>query len=87
MTLTSSEYSDYVPVDSLEVLFISGQSFNNMPIQCRELIISNDDVLEDNESFSVRLSSESNQVTITVGREEAEVIIIEDDTDSEYWIM
>ena len=58
-----------------------------MPIQCRELIISNDDVLEDNESFSVRLSSESNQVTITVGREEAEVIIIEDDTDSEYWIM
>ena len=53
-----------------------------MPVQCTELIVLNDDILEDNETISVRLSSKSDQVIITPSREEAEVIIREDDTDS-----
>ena len=74
--------SDYLPLDSLGLTFSSGQSFNSMPVQCTELIVLNDDILEDNETISVRLSSKSDQVIITPSREEAEVIIREDDTDS-----
>lgn len=78
---TSPANSDYSPVSSLELTFTSGQSFNNTPVQCTELIVFNDDILEDTETFSVRLSSESDQVIITAGREEANVTIREDDTD------
>ena len=40
-----------------------------------------DTVLETNETISIRLTSESSQVIIIVGRAEAEVIIQEDATD------
>ena len=52
-----------------------------MPIKCTELDVIDDNILENDETFSVGLSSRSNQVYITIGREQAEVIIREDETD------
>ena len=60
---------------------MSGQSSNSMPIQCADLDVLNDNILENDETFSVRLSSWSNRVYITTGRQAAEVTIREDDTD------
>ena len=51
---------------------------------CTELSVSDDNILEYDETFTVRLSTGSNQVYITIGREQAEVIIREEDTDCEY---
>ena len=73
--------SDYVSVNSSALTFTSGQSFNNMPIQCSELVVLNDNILEDNETFSIQLTNRSDQVVITSGGEQAEVVIVEDDTD------
>lgn len=76
-------HRDFVPASNLPLRFVSGQSANNMPIQCTELSVLDDNILEYDETFTVRLSSRSNQVYITTGREEAEIIIREDDTDCE----
>ena len=68
-------------MDSLELTFTAGQSSNNASIQCTELDVLNDDNLENNETFSVRLTSDSGHVIITVGRGVAHVVIEEDDAD------
>ena len=68
-------------MDSLELIFSSGQSSNNASIQCTELDMLNDDNLENNETFSVRLSSNSDHVVITADRELAHIVIEEDITD------
>lgn len=52
-----------------------------MPIQCTDLIVLDDNILEYEETLTVGLSRRSNQVYITIGREQARVIIREDDTD------
>lgn len=52
-----------------------------MSIQCGELVVLNDENLEANETVSTSLSSKSDQVIITTGRAEAEVIIHEDAAD------
>ena len=79
--LQSAANSDYVPVNSSAVTFTSGQSSNNMPTQCAELVVRNDNILEDDETFLVQLTSRSDQVVITSGGEQAEVVIREDNTD------
>jgi hypothetical protein len=81
---TSTENSDYVSVDSQELIFLSGQSSSNMSIQCGELVVLNDTALEANETISIRLTSDSPQVNITAGRADGEVIIQEDDNDCKY---
>lgn len=63
--------------------FTSGQSFNNMSTQCTELVVLDDNILEDNETFSVRLTSQSSEVLITVVKEQAQVVIMEDNFDCE----
>ena len=82
--LLYTENSDYVPVDSQRLTFLSGQSSNSMSTQCGELVVLNDAALEANETVSVRLTSESPQVIITAGRAEAEVIIQEDANDCKH---
>ena len=52
-----------------------------MPTQCAELVVRNDNILEDDETFLVQLTSRSDQVVITSGGEQAEVVIREDNTD------
>ena len=52
-----------------------------MSIQCTELDILDDNILENNETFSLDLSNRSTQVHITTGRQQAQVIISEDDMD------
>ena len=61
--------------------FLPGQSSSSRSIQCGELGVLNDEILEDNETVSIVLLSDSNQVVITPGRDEAEVIIQEDTAD------
>ena len=60
---------------------MSGQSDSNMRIQCANLTVLDDNILENDETFSVRLSSSSNKVYITYLRDQAEIIIREDDAD------
>ena len=72
---------DYIPASYRLLRFVSGQSASNMPTQCANLTVLDDNILENDETFSVGLSSMTNQVYITYGREQAEVIIREDDTD------
>ena len=65
--------------------FVSGQSASNdNSIQCAELDILDDDILEKDETFSLNLSNQSDKVYITAGKHEAEVIIREDDTDCKW---
>ena len=71
-------------MESLELMFDSGQSSNNASIQCTELDVLNDDNLENNETFSVRLSSNSDHVRVTVDRETAHIIIEEDISDCKF---
>lgn len=71
-------------MDSRGLTFTSGQSVNDMSIQCTELDILNDNILEDDETFLVRLSSGSAQVIITTARQEADVVIREDAADCKY---
>ena len=68
----------------LELMFRSGQSSSNASIQCTELDVLNDDNLENNETFSVRLSSNSDHVRVTIDREIAHIIIEEDITDCKF---
>lgn len=54
-----------------------------MPMQCADLAILDDSILESDETFSIRLSSLNNQVHVFIAteREQAQVIIREDNTD------
>lgn len=61
-----------------------GQSSSNMPTQCLDLVILNDNILEYNETFMVQLASRSNEVEITAAGEQAEVVIREDNTDCKW---
>ena len=70
---------DYVSVQSQLVTFLPGQSFYNMSLQTAELAIINDNILENTETFSCRLFSDSGHVMITDGM--ADIIIREDDND------
>ena len=72
---------DYVSVQSQPVIFLPGQSFYNMSLQTAELVIINDNILENTETFSCRLFSDSGHVMITDGRDVADIIIREDDND------
>ena len=72
---------DYQVQSQLIVTFLPGQSFNNMSLQTAELVILNDYVLEDTETFSLSLFSDSGHVMITDGRDVADIIIREDDND------
>ena len=78
------ERIDYLPVDSFELVFTSGKSSTNTSIQCMELDVLNDDNLENNEIFLVRLSSNSDHVVISAGRELAHIVIEEDITDCKF---
>ena len=75
--------ADYVVADSLELTFISGQSANNAPSQCVELVVLDDNVLEITETINITLFSRSNYVVITAGRELAYIEIEEDNFDCE----
>ena len=55
-----------------------------MPTQCTALVILNDNILEDDETFLVQLASRSNEVVITAMGEQAEVVIMEDNADCNY---
>ena len=70
-------------MNSCGLTFFSGQSVSNMPTQCTDLVIINDDILEVSETFSIRLVSRSSKVIIASGREQAEVVIMEDSIDRE----
>ena len=70
-------------MNSRGLTFVSGQSSSNMRTQCTNLTILNDDILEARETFSIRLTSQSSEVIITAGQDEAEVNIVEDNIDRE----
>ena len=63
------------------MIFMPGQSSDNLPLQWVDLEITNDNILENNETFSVQLTSDRDYVTLTPGRETAEIIITEDESD------
>ena len=69
---------DYVSVQSQPVTFLPGQAFYNMSLQTAELVIINDNILEDTETFSIRLFSDNGHVMITDGRSVADIVIRED---------
>ena len=73
--------SDYAMVNSSVLTFTSGQSFSNMPTQCIDLDILNDDILEYDENFIIQLVNGTDKVEITAAGEQAEVIIQEDNAD------
>ena len=75
---------DYLPVYSLGLTFSSGQSSDSMPTQCTDLVVRDDNILEGNETFAIRLTSLSDEVRITTGREQATVVIKEDNVDSKF---
>lgn len=52
-----------------------------MPTQCSALVILNDNILEDDETFLVQLESRSDEVVITAMGEQAEVVVMEDNAD------
>ena len=80
--------SDYVTVFLSSLTFTSGQSSSNMPTQCIDLVILNDDILEySNEMFIVQLASWSNKVVITAAGQQAEVVIREDNADSKLHVI
>ena len=79
---SSAGDSDYVSRTSQELAFLSGQSSSIMPTSCTDLEILNDDILEDQEAFSVIVTSQMTAVVITSGREQAQVLIDEDSNDS-----
>lgn len=81
LLFTSAANSDYISVNSSALTFTSGQSSSNMPTQCRELVILNDDILEYDENFMIQLASRSDEVAITTTGEQAEVVIREDNAD------
>lgn len=54
---------------------------------CTDLMTLDDTILENNENFTVILSSQSNQVIITSGREQASVVINEDNMDSKSFLL
>ena len=83
----SSDETDYVRVSSRELTFLSGQSSTNMSTSCTELEILDDIALEDQETFSVVLTSRLTEVIITSGREQAQVLINEDSLDGMLKIM
>ena len=66
---------------SQELAFLSGQSSNIMPTSCTDLEILDDEVLEDQEAFSVVVTSQMTEVVITSGREQTQVLIDEDGED------
>ena len=66
---------------STVVTFLPGQSFYNRSFQTAELVIINDNILENTETFSIRLFSDIGHVTITDGRDVADFIIREDNND------
>ena len=71
-------------MDSFELVFTSGQSSANASIQCTQLDVLNDNNLENNETFSVRLSSNNDHVVIIANRELAHIVIEEDNTDCKF---
>lgn len=79
--------SDYVTVILSALTFTSGQSSNNMPTQCIDLVILNDNILEYNETFMVQLASWSNKVVITAAGQQAEVVIMEDNADGKLHLI
>ena len=81
LLFTSAANSDYTSVNSSALTFTSGQSSSNMPTQCRELVILNDDILEYDENFMIQLASRSDEVEITTTGEQADVVIREDTAD------
>ena len=55
-----------------------------MTTQCVNLTVLNDTILEGNETFKIQLMNQSNIVRITRGRDQAQVVISEDDVDCKY---
>jgi len=55
-------------------------TFNaSTPLQCDQVIIINDSILENNETFFVQLESTDDAVTVNVSLNSAPVTIIDDD--------
>ena len=57
-----------------------------MSSQCTDLVIQDDTILENSENFTISLSSQSSEVNINSGRQQATVTINEDNVDSK-WCM
>ena len=53
-----------------------------MSTQCVQLAVLDDTILEGSENFTVQLSTQSSQVVIDGSRDQAEVVIREDNVDS-----
>ena len=73
--------SDYATVNSLGITFVSGQSSSSMAVQCVDLTVVNDAILEGDETFNIQLFTQSSQVRITFARDQAQVVIMEDNVD------
>ena len=73
--------SDYATVNSLGITFVSGQSSTSMAVQCVDLTVVNDAILEGDETFNIQLFNQSSQVRITFARDQAQVVIMEDNVD------
>lgn len=55
-----------------------------MTTQCINLTVVNDAILEGNETFKIQLMNHSDVVRISRGRDQAQVVISEDDVDCKY---
>lgn len=55
-----------------------------MTTQCVNLTVLNDTILEGNETFKIQLMNQSDIVRISRGRDQAQVVIREDDVDCKY---
>ena len=52
-----------------------------MAVQCVDLTVVNDAILEGDETFNIQLFTQSSQVRITFARDQAQVVIMEDNVD------
>ena len=81
--LFTTESGDYTPLTASEVTFIPGQSSVHDRVQCFNISITDDDILEDHETFSVFLTAVDRlyPLILTPGNTTADVVIKEDVSD------
>ena len=80
MHCLNTAFVDYSPVDGSEIVFVSGQTVND--VQCLSVSLLDDsNVLENPELFLVTLSTADSFVVIRSGQEDVLINVNEDPTD------
>ena len=72
--MLSMDYAAFQPI-----VFTSGQSSDDVRGQCVDIVILDDDILENDETVTVQLSSESNSISVVPSGKTATITIVDND--------